>query len=425
MPGDKSISHRAIMFGALGEGRTRIRGALMGADCLSTLEIFRKMGVRAEIKEGEILVEGAGLYGLKEPEGILDCGNSGTTMRLSMGILSAMPFDCVLTGDASLRSRPMGRVIRPLTEMGAVIEGEKDDKGKETAPLRLQAIKGRLKGISYESPVASAQVKSAILLAGLFADGPTTVSEPALSRDHTERMLSALGARVERGKDEASGRPFARIYPAEKLYSMDQSVPGDISSAAYFMAAASLVPGSELLLENVGINPTRDGFIKVLKAMGGDLSLEDLREEAGEPCADILVRYAPLHGTVIEGELIPTLIDELPLAAVLGALAEGETIVRDAAELKVKESDRITAMTAGLSAMGADIESAPDGWVIRGRAGAKRLKGTEVDSFLDHRIAMSLAVASLCADGETIIRHPDCVRISFPDFFRYLELLKK
>ena len=413
-------------------------------------------------------------------------------MRLIMGILAAQPFPVQLTGDESLCRRPMGRVAGPLAEMGAEISpqtgpaaealsgvapeaasagkdvqieavtgiapetvgaGKKPASGgKLTAPLMLAGHPGALKGISYASPVASAQVKSAVLLAGLYADSPTTVSEPALSRDHTERMLKAFGARVETGVEEASGRPFARVFPlarrdvqaagaaeaqdalrhgpqpgdtpgAGRLHGMRIRVPGDISSAVCFLAAASLVPGSELLLENVGINPTRDGFLRVLKAMGGDLSLENEREEGGEPCADIRVRYAPLHGTRIEGDIIPTLIDELPMAAVLGAFAAGETVIKDAAELKVKESDRIAAMTESLGAMGADIEAKDDGWVIRGNGG-KLLKGTVIDPKKDHRIAMSMAVAALRAGGETLIKDADCVNISFPGFYTILDAIK-
>ena len=409
VPGDKSISHRAVMFGSLASGTTEITHFLKGADCLSTIGCFRQMGVEIEEQKDRILVRGRGLHGLSAPSSVLDCGNSGTTTRLISGILAGQSFSSQLTGDASIRKRPMGRIIRPLRQMGASIESL---SGNDCAPLRIE---GRpLHAISYDSPVASAQVKSCVLLAGLYADGPTSVTEPALSRNHTELMLSSLGAELTcRGTT-------ATINPEPVLTGTSIHVPGDISSAAFFLAAGLMVPGSEILLKNVGINPTRDGILRVIRAMGGSLEILNRTNSGGEEAADLLVRSSSLHGTVLAGELIPTLIDEIPVIAVLAAFAEGTTIIRNAEELKVKESNRLDIMVDGLSRMGADIEGTDDGMIIRG---GKSLHGAVIDSHLDHRIAMSFAVAALAADGETEILDADCVNISYPEFYRDLKML--
>ena len=405
IPGDKSISHRAVMFGALAKGTTRITHFLDGADCLSTISCFQKMGITIEKNPSEVLVHGKGLHGLSAPSEILDVGNSGTTTRLISGILAGQSFSSVLNGDASIQSRPMKRIITPLTAMGADITSQ---RGNGCAPL---SINGRpLKSIHYNSPVASAQVKSCVLLAGMYADGITSVTEPVLSRNHTEIMLNYFGARV------TSDNTTASIRPEPSLEAREIQVPGDISSAAYFIAAGLLVPGSEILLKNVGINPTRDGILRVCKAMGADITL--LNERAsGEPTADLLIRSSSLHGTTIGGEIIPTLIDEIPMIAVMAAFAEGTTIIRDAQELKVKESDRIAVMAENLHRMGADVIPTDDGMIIHG---GKPLHGASIDSHLDHRIAMSFAVAGAVCDGPLSIEGGECVNISYPDFYNDL-----
>lgn len=409
VPGDKSISHRAVMFGALAEGTTRVTNFLQGADCLSTISCFRKLGIQIENNTKEILIHGKGLHGLSAPSEILDTGNSGTTTRLISGILAGQNFTSTLTGDASIQSRPMGRIIKPLSMMGASIESV---KGNNCAPLTIQGHS--LHSIHYDSPVASAQVKSCVLLAGLYGDGITSVTEPYLSRNHTELMLSHFGAEI------TSEGSTASIKPDPKLHGLNISVPGDISSAAYFLVAGLLVPGSEILIKNVGVNPTRDGILRVCKAMGADIQLVNTSISAGEATADILVRYSPLHGTVIEGELIPTLIDEIPVIAVLAAFADGTTIIRNAEELKVKESNRLDIMVKELAAMGCDIEGTDDGMIIHG---GKALHGAVIDSRLDHRIAMSFAVAGLAAEGETTIERSECVDISYPEFYQDLNKL--
>ncbi len=409
VPGDKSISHRGVMFGSIAEGTTEIRGYLQGADCLSTISCFRKMGVDIENNGDTVSVHGRGLRGLACPDSDLDCGNSGTTMRLICGILAAQDFAVTLTGDASIRKRPMGRVIEPLALMGAQIQSQ---GGNGRAPL---TIRGRaLHGIHYTSKVASAQVKSAILLAGLYADGQTRVTEPYVSRDHSEIMLTHFGAHVCREGTTAI------ISPARELYGTLVKVPGDISSAAYFLCAGLIVPNSQILIKNVGVNPTRAGILKVIEAMGGQIPLLNERTDCGEPAADILVCSSSLHGTVIEGSLIPTLIDELPMIAAMACFAEGTTVIRDAAELRVKESDRIEVMVQNLSAMGADVEATDDGMVIRG---GRPLHGAVIDSCQDHRVAMTFAVAGLCADGETKILGAECASISYPGFYKDLETL--
>lgn len=406
VPGDKSISHRGIMLGALANGTTSITNFLKGADCLSTISCFQKMGIEIEETENEILVHGKGLHGLSAPKEILDAGNSGTTTRLISGILAGQNFSCDLTGDTSIQKRPMKRIMTPLSMMGADITSVHNNG---CSPLHIKGAP--LKGISYQSPVASAQVKSCVLFAGLYADGKTSVTEPFLSRNHSELMLSSFGASVQ------TCGTTATIEPEPVLTAQKVEVPGDISSAAFFIAAGLLIPGSELLIKNVGINPTRDGILRVCRQMGANLELLNTRTQCGEPVADILVKHSELNGTVIEGDLIPTLIDELPVIAVMAACANGETIIRNAEELKVKESNRLEIIVHHLSEMGCDITGTEDGMIIRG---GKPLHGAVLDSHLDHRIAMSFAVAGLVADGETEITNADCVNISYPGFYRDL-----
>lgn len=411
VPGDKSISHRAVMFGAISKGTTEVTNFLQGADCLSTISCFNSMGIEIENTPERILVHGKGLHGLSAPSAVLDCGNSGTTTRLISGILAGQNFSSTLTGDASIQKRPMSRIINPLTQMGASIRSIPENG---CAPLAINSHP--LHGISYLSPVASAQVKSCVLLAGLYADGKTSVTEPALSRNHTELMLKFFGA------DVASDGLTASVLPDPDLRGNLVRVPGDISSAAYFIAAALMVPGSEVLLKNVGINPTRDGMLRVCRAMGADITRMNEQISGGEPAADLLVRYTPsLSGTVIEGELIPTLIDEIPIIAVLAATANGTTVIRNAEELKVKESNRLDIMVKELTAMGVSVEGTDDGMVIEG---GKPFHGTKIDSRLDHRIAMSFAIASLAAETPTEILRADCVDISYPTFYQDLAQLQ-
>lgn len=410
IPGDKSISHRAVMFGSLAEGTTEITNFLQGADCLSTIDAFRKMGIEIENTPEKILIHGRGLHGLTAPSSVLDMGNSGTTTRLISGILAGQTFESTLTGDASIQKRPMRRIMEPLSMMGAKVISINDN---DCAPLHITGAP--LHGIHYHSKVASAQVKSAVLLAGLYADGETMVTEPSLSRNHTEIMLRTFGA------DLTSEDKTAKVCPEPRLQGQKIHVPGDISSAAYFIAAGLLVPGAEILIKNVGINPTRDGILRVAKEMGGNITLLNENYD-GEPTADILVKHSHLHGVVIEGDIIPTLIDELPIINVMAACAEGTTVIRNAAELKVKESNRIEVMVRYLSAMGCDITGTDDGMVI---VGGRPLHGAKIDSHLDHRIAMSFAVASLIAEGETKIKGSDVVNISYPDFYRDLGRLSQ
>lgn len=406
VPGDKSISHRAVMFGALSKGTTEVTNFLQGADCLSTIDCFRRLGIEIENTPSKILVHGKGLHGLTKSNSMLDVGNSGTTTRLISGILAGQKFETTLNGDESIQSRPMKRIMEPLSMMGADITSI---RGNNCAPLRI--VGAPLHGIHYHSKVASAQVKSCVLLAGLYADGLTSVTEPSVSRNHTELMLRGFGANViTEGKT-------ATISPDSELIGQKIEVPGDISSAAYFIAAGLIVPGSEILVKNVGINPTRDGLIRVCQAMGADMTLLNKRENGGEPVADILVRHSNLKATTVEGEIIPTLIDELPMIAVMACFAEGTTVIKDAAELKVKESDRIAVMVDNLSRMGAHITGTEDGMIIEG---GYPLHGAEIDSHLDHRIAMSFAVAALAAEGETEIQDADCVKISYPNFYEDL-----
>ena len=410
VPGDKSISHRSVMFGSIAQGTTEIHNFLQGADCLSTISCFCQMGVNIENKGETVLVHGHGLRGLKAPDCILDCGNSGTTTRLISGILAAQNFTTILTGDESIQKRPMKRIIDPLTQMGTQIESLNHNG---CAPLKIMG--GPVHSIQYHSPVASAQVKSAILLAGLYADGETSVTEPYVSRNHTERMLSRFGADIHTEKTTA------RICPPKELYGQKILVPGDISSAAFFIAAGLLIPGSEILIRNVGVNPTRSGILTVCSEMGADITLLEETKDPGEPAADLLIKSSALHGIHIGGAIIPTLIDELPIIAVMACFAKGETIIQDAAELKVKESNRIEVMVRNLSAMGADIKETADGMIIRG---GNPLHGAVIDSRLDHRIAMSFAVAACLAEGETEILGAECVNISYPEFYADLKKLK-
>lgn len=415
VPGDKSISHRCIMFGSLGKGITEVHNFLQGADCKATINCFEKMGIEIENNGDTLIVHGRGLHGLQPPRDLLDVGNSGTTTRLISGILVGQTFDSKLSGDASLNSRPMKRIMEPLTQMGGNISSILRNG---CAPLYITP--GNLHGIHYESPVASAQVKSSILLAGLYADGETSVTEPSLSRNHTEVMLKEFGANIRSRYELGSTKATAIITPCEELYGQKITVPGDISSAAYFIAAGLIVPDSEILVKNVGVNSTRAGILKVCEDMGGDIQLLNKRTEGGEPIADVLVRTSKLHGTIIEGDIIPTLIDEIPIIAVMAAVAEGTTIIKDAAELRVKETDRIETVTDNLKAMGCDITAKRDGMIIHG---GKPLKGAHIHTLLDHRIAMAFSIAALVAKGTTKILDSHCVDVSYPSFYDTFENL--
>lgn len=421
VPGDKSISHRSIMLGSIALGATEIMNFSGGADCQSTINCFRKMGIMIERNKNAVLVRGKGMRGLSAPSGILNVRNSGTTARLISGILAGQNFTSVLSGDDSLNSRPMGRIMTPLNLMGADITSIKNN---DRAPLRIET--GALHGIHYQSPVASAQVKSAILLAGLYADGISSVTEPALSRNHTELMLQNFGAMLTTTFHNG-GAATVEVSPCEELYGQQLCIPGDISSAAYFVAAGILTPGSELLIKNVGINVTRTGFLEVCKNMGADITLLNQSIEGGEPRSDILVRTSTLHGTTIGGSIIPTLIDEIPMIAIMAACADGTTVIKDAAELKVKETNRIDTVTAGLRAMGVKITSTEDGMIIEGNGIPDTtnapLQGAHIHSFSDHRIAMAFSIAGLVAEGETVIEDSQCVDVSYPGFFEMLDNL--
>jgi 3-phosphoshikimate 1-carboxyvinyltransferase len=415
VPGDKSISHRALMLGAIAHGETIIKGLLLGEDPRSTAACFRALGAEiSELNTEEVRVRGIGLGQLQEPSDVLNAGNSGTTMRLMLGLLASHPgLFFTVTGDSSLRSRPMSRVVKPLQEMGAQIWGR---QGNSLAPLAIQGQ--QLKAIHYHSPIASAQVKSCILLAGLMTEGQTTVTEPALSRDHSERMLKAFGAQLSIDPETNS----VTITGQAHLQGQNVIVPGDISSAAFWLVAGAIVPGSEVCIENVGVNPTRTGILEALSMMGADIQLENQREVAGEPVADLRVRYGKLKACGIGGDLIPRLIDEIPILAVAAVFAEGTTVIKDAAELRVKESDRIAVMASELNRMGAKVTELPDGLEI---TGGTPLKGAEVDSHTDHRIAMSLAIAALNATGITTIHGAEAAAISYPDFFESLTKIIK
>jgi 3-phosphoshikimate 1-carboxyvinyltransferase len=401
--GDKSISHRALLLGAMAHGMTEVRGFLRSEDCLATLAALRALGAEiTEPAEGCVRILGRGPEGLREPDGILDAGNSGTTLRLLAGLLAGRPFFSILTGDASLRGRPMRRVVEPLTAMGATLLGR---AGGQYPPL---AIQGRLlSGVAWTSPVASAQVKSALLLAGLQAAGETSVTEPMLSRDHTERMLAVFGVPVRREGHTVSVSGQAQLQAA------DIPVPGDLSSAAFFLVAAAARPGAEVVIRDVGVNPTRTGALEVLEAMGATITREHVRTEAGEPRADLTVRGAPLRGARIDPPLVPRLIDEIPAVAVAAALAEGETVISGASELRVKEVDRLSALAGELIRLGVQVTEERDGLRI---LGGRPLRGAVVRSRGDHRMAMALAIAGLFADGETRVQDVGCVETSFPHF---------
>ncbi len=412
-PGDKSVSHRAIMFNALSNaGTANVTNFSPGADCTSTVEIMRALGVQITREAGRpgmgdsLTVKGVGLNGLQEPSGVLDAGNSGTTTRLMSGILAGRDIMTILTGDDSLSSRPMGRVVRPLTEMGAQISGRSNDT---LAPLVFHG--GSLTGTTYEMPVASAQLKSCLLLAGLRADGTTTLTQPAESRDHTERMFSAMGVDLEK-----SGLDLV-LEPSE-LETVDVEVPGDISSAAFWMVAGICHPDAELLIKNVGINPTRAGIITALQMMGADLTLIDEREVAGEPVADVLVRTSQLKGIELDGDIVPLLIDEIPVIAVAAAVADGETVIRDAEELRVKESDRIAASITWLNGAGVEAVGTPDGMIV---PGGNTIGGGQFQSYDDHRLAMSLGVAGLISSDPITVLDPDVAGISYPNFWEIIE----
>lgn len=413
-PGDKSISHRAAIFNAISDGEAVIENFQRGADCLATLSCLKRLGVPWRWRDdGSLIVTGVGLAGLQEPGSVLDCRNSGTSIRLLAGLLAGQRFFSVLTGDASLRSRPMARVIEPLRLMGARISGRDGDR---LAPLAIQGA--GLAGIRYDLPVASAQVKSAVLLAGLYADGETVVVEPAPSRDHTERMLQAMGAYVRFGE----GPEVHVRRPTRGLAALPLRVPGDISAAAPWIVVGAIHPDAEVRLSGINVNPTRTGLLDALKAMGADITISEERTWGAEPVADIVVRSSRLEGTTISGALVPRAIDELPLLALAACHAEGETVIKDAAELRVKESDRVALTSAALRAMGASIDDRADGWTIRGPT---PLKGTSASSYGDHRMAMLLAVAGSVAAGETVIRNAQAVHVSYPWFWHDLDVLAR
>ncbi len=410
LPGDKSISHRAVLFSALAEDDTVINGFLTGEDTINTARAVQSMGIDVEgLGTSRLIVRGKGLDGLREPVGVLDLGNSGTGIRLLAGLLAGQDFFSILTGDQHLRKRPMARIVEPLRLMGAQIDGR---SGGKLAPLAIRGAGRKTRAIDFTGPVASAQVKSAILLAGLYADGETSVNEPAKSRDHTERMFRFFGIEVQEQGTRVAMKGRQVLRPQGTI-----EIPADISSAAFFMVAACIVPGSDLTVPNVGVNPTRTGIIDVLRAMGADIAIENPREQAGEPVADIRVRYRKLRGAEITGALIPRTIDEIPVLAVAASCAEGTTIIRDAAELRVKESDRIATMASELRKMGVPVTELPDGMEITGR---EARAGAVFESHGDHRIAMSMAVAGLAARGETVVRDAAWIETSFPGFERLL-----
>ncbi|CAM3445315.1 3-phosphoshikimate 1-carboxyvinyltransferase [Aeromicrobium ponti] len=411
VPGDKSISHRSIMFGAIAKGKTNITNFLLGEDCLSTIACFRKLGVRIEQEEHQVTVSGRGLEGLQEPADILDVGNSGTTIRLLMGILAGRPFHSVLVGDQSIGKRPMTRVTKPLSIFGAEISGRNNG---EYTPLSVQG--GQLEGITYELPVASAQVKSSLLFAGMQASGETVIIEPVKTRDHTERMIRQFG-----GEIQTDGRTI-RIHGGQSLTGTDIHVPGDISSAAFFLVAGAIVPGSEIRLKNVGLNPTRTGIIDVMHRMGAEIIVEPYENGSSEPAGDITIKTSALKGAVIEGDLIPRLIDEIPVIALLATQAEGDTVIKDAEELKVKETNRIDTVVNELSKLGANIVATEDGMIVKGKSS---LSGGHVSSHGDHRIGMMLAIASAISSGEVHLDQKEAISVSYPSFFEHLESLIK
>ncbi len=408
VPGDKSISHRSIMLGSLSTGITRIEGFLNGEDCLSTINVFRQLGIAIDrIAETSYQIEGKGLNSLKEPDQVLDVGNSGTTIRLTTGILAGQNFHSVITGDESIIKRPMKRVTDPLKAMGAIIDGKEQGR---LAPLSIRG--GTLKGITYHSPVASAQVKSALLFAGLFADQQTVITEPSLSRDHSEKMLKQFGAKLEIKDQQVT------IWPNPKLEGQHLQIPADFSSAAFFIAAALLVPNSELRIKNVGVNPTRIGFLEAVKLMKGNIEMENLRYYGEEPVADIVVQSSQLEAITLDGEWIPKLIDELPLFAVLASQAEGITRVEDAEELRVKETDRISTIISEMNNVGVVMEELKDGFVVQGK---QAILGGRVDTHFDHRIGMAMAIAGLIAKEPIIVDNWEAINISFPSFMKILD----
>jgi 3-phosphoshikimate 1-carboxyvinyltransferase len=411
VPADKSITHRAVMLSSIAEGESIVRNYLPSDDCIRTIEAFRQMGAEITADGKDLRVKGAGLR-LNKPQKEIYAGNSGTTARLLAGILSGQQFESVINGDASLLRRPMQRVIDPLSKMGAQFVS---DKGR--LPLTVLG-KNPLRAIKYESDKSSAQVKSAALFAGLYADGKTTYSEPVKSRDHSEKMLAAFGAQIEVNGNEVS------VYPAQKLNPLTIAVPGDISSAAFFIAAALIVPGSDLTIKNVNVNPTRDGLIEVLQKMGADISLSSLKDASGEPVADITVKYSKLKAVNLDAQIIPRMVDEIPIFALIASKADGISKVTGAGELRVKESDRITAIVSQFLKMGAEIEEFEDGFIINGHGGFIPA-GCKAESFKDHRIAMTMAVASLISRGEMTIKDADCVNISFPGFYELLTAISK
>lgn len=410
VPGDKSITHRALILSALAEGDSTIRGYCRGEDCLHTLSALQKLGIPIEIEPDQVHVSGKGLWGLTEPAEPLDCGNSGTGLRLLTGLLAGQQFFTVLTGDASLRSRPMGRIVKPLQLMGAHIQGR---KGGNLAPLAVTG--SRLKGSDYVSPVSSAQIKSAVLLAGLFAEGETRFSEPLQSRDHTERMFRFFGIPFD-----VEGNSI-RVTGGQSFQAKDLFVPGDLSAAAFFIVGASIVPDSEVRIPNIGLNPARTGILDILTEMGANIQIDNQRDESGEPVGDLVIRTAPLHGIAIGASQVPTTIDEFPIFCVAAALAQGKTTVTGAEELRVKETDRIQAMATELKKLNVAIEETPDGFVVQG---GSSLQGGHCQSYGDHRVAMAIAIAGLTAESPTVIDDTDCIETSFPGFHgKLLELL--
>ncbi len=407
VPGDKSISHRSIMLGAIANGDTTVRGFLRGEDNMATIGAFRALGIQIDDDGDIITIHGKGLHGLSEPNDIIDCGNSGTSIRLLTGLLAGQSFFSILTGDKYLRKRPMKRIIEPLSRMGAKLLGRENGN---LAPLAISG--GILNAIGYESPVSSAQIKSAIMLAGLYANGETAVREPSLSRDHSERMFRLFGASLDTFQNGVT------IRGGIELQGQEIGVPGDISSAAFFIVAALITKGSELLIRNVGVNPTRTGIIDILIAMGAKLELKNEREVSGEPVADLLVRYSSLKATQISGDVVPRAIDEFPAICIAAACAEGTTTVRNAHELRVKETDRIAAMATNLRIMGVTVTECEDGMDI---SGIEQLNGGQMESFGDHRIAMSMSIAGLISTSEITINDIDCVATSFPNFYSILD----
>lgn len=411
VPGDKSISHRAVMISSIAQGRSCVKGLLRSGDVFSTINAFRAMGIELEQKGTDFYINGRGMHGLREPLQEIDAGNSGTTARILAGLLSAQRFDSVITGDKYLKKRPMKRVVDPLRQMGAEITGE---DGGDRLPLHIHGTE--LNGIRYTLPVASAQVKSCLILAGLYANGITIITEPERSRDHTERMLDHFGVKLVVNDNTIE------ISKPEQFQSRELSVPSDISSAAFFIVGALINRGSEIIIENVGINPARTGIIDILRSMNASIEIINERNQCGEPVGDLLVKYSELKGTEIKGDIIPRTIDELPVVAVAACFADGETIISEAGELRVKETDRISAMTAELKKFGADIKELEDGMVIRG---TDNLKGASCNSWGDHRIAMSLSVVATRAEGYSEIHDSEVIAISFPDFFQILEKARK